>query len=147
MSSRAASSARSAPRPISAAQIERQLENAALDALSIAHKAGQVAIGFGRAEAGARQAEPVAAVLSASDGSADGARKIAAAAARRQTAENAGEIPIIAAFTSSQLDLALGRSNVVHAALLAGPASNGFLARYRSLERFRTVDPDGRGTG
>lgn len=128
------------------AQIERQLENAALDALSMVHKAGRVAIGFGRAES-AINTEPVAAVLSASDGSAYGVRKIAAAAARRQTAENAGEIPIIAAFTTAQLDLALGRSNVVHAALLAGPASNGFLARYRSLERFRTVDPDGRGTG
>jgi hypothetical protein len=31
----------------------------------------------------------------------------------------------------------LGRSNVVHAALLTGPASERFLARYRSLERFR----------
>ena len=80
-----------------------------------------------------------------SDGSADGARKIAAAAARRQTAGNAGEIPIIAAFTTAQLDLALGRSNVVHAALLAGPASNGFLARCQSLERYRTIAPDGRG--
>ena len=58
-----------------------------------------------------------------------------------------GEIPVIAAFTSAQLDLALGRSNVVHAALLAGPASNGFLARCQSLERFRTIDPGGRGTG
>jgi predicted RNA-binding protein YlxR (DUF448 family) len=128
------------------AEVERQLESAALDALSIVHKAGRVAIGFGRTEA-ALAKEPVAAVLSASEGSPDGARKIAAAAARRQTAENTGEIPIIAAFTSAQLDLALGRSNVVHAALLAGPASNGFLARYRSLERFRTVDPGGRGTG
>lgn len=128
------------------AQVERQLESATLDALSIVHKAGRVAIGFGRTEA-ALATEPVVAVLSASDGSADGVRKIAATAARRQTAEDPREIPIIAAFTSAQLDLALGRSNVVHAALLAGPASNGFLARYRSLERFRTVDPDGRGTG
>ena len=62
-----------------------------------------------------------------------------------KSAENAGEIPVIAAFTSAQLDLALGRSNVVHAALLAGPASNGFLARCQSLERFRTIDPGGRG--
>ena len=128
------------------ATVERQLESAALDALSIAHKASRVAIGFGRTEAAVAK-EPVVAVLTASDGSPDGTRKIAAAAGRRQTAENTGEIPIIAAFTSAQLDLALGRSNVVHAALLAGPASNGFLARYRSLERFRTVDPDGRGTG
>jgi hypothetical protein len=38
------------------------------------------------------------------------------------------------------LDLALGRSNVVHAAVLAGPASAGFIARCRSLERFRSED-------
>lgn len=143
--------ARSLKREVRAAadlggEVERQLESAALDALSIVHKAGRIAIGFGRTEA-ALAREPVVAVLSASDGSSDGARKIAAAAARRQTPENTGEIPTITAFTSTQLDLALGRSNVVHAALLAGPASNGFLARYRSLERFRTVDPDGRGAG
>jgi hypothetical protein len=90
---------------------------------------------------------PVAAILSASDASPDGVRKIAAAAARRKTDENAAEIPVIAAFMSAQLDLALGRSNVVHAALLAGPASNGFLARCQSLERFRMLDPGGRGTG
>jgi hypothetical protein len=34
------------------------------------------------------------------------------------------------------LDLALGRSNVVHAALLAGPANDTFLARFARLERF-----------
>jgi predicted RNA-binding protein YlxR (DUF448 family) len=129
------------------AEVERQLESAALDALAIAHKAGRVAIGFTRTEAALDGATPVAAILNASDGAAEGSRKIAGAVARRQNAENAGEIPLIAAFTSAQLDLALGRSNVVHAALLAGPASNGFLARCQSLERFRTIDPDGRGTG
>ncbi len=128
-------------------QVERQLENAALDALAIAHKAGRVAIGFGRTETALAGVPPVAAILSASDGAPDGARKIALAASRRQTTENAAEIPVISAFTSAQLDLALGRSNVVHAALLAGPASNGFLARCQSLERFRTIDPGGRGAG
>jgi hypothetical protein len=127
------------------ATVESQLEAATLDALSMAHKAGRVAIGFGRTETALR-GEPVVAVLNASDGAADGARKMAAALARRQTSENAGEILIVSAFTSAQLDLALGRSNVVHAALLAGPASKGFLERYRSLERFR-IDPGGRGTG
>jgi len=128
-------------------EVERQLESAALDALAIAHKAGRVAIGFGRAETALAGVPPVLAILNAADGAPDGARKIVAAAAKRQTAENAGEIPVISAFTSAQLDLALGRSNVVHAALLAGPASNGFLARCQSLERFRTIDPGGRGTG
>jgi predicted RNA-binding protein YlxR (DUF448 family) len=127
-------------------EIEQLLERAALDALSIAHKAGRVAAGFARTErelAGG----PVVALLQAADASPDGVRKIAAAAARRQTATNAGQIPVVAAFTTAQLDLALGRSNVVHAALLAGPASNGFLARCQSLERFRTIAPGGRGAG
>ncbi len=90
---------------------------------------------------------PVAAILQAADASPDGVRKIAAAAARRQAGTNAAPIPVVTAFTTAQLDLALGRSNVVHAALLAGPASNGFLARCQSLERFRTIAPGGRGTG
>jgi predicted RNA-binding protein YlxR (DUF448 family) len=127
------------------AQVERQLERAALDALGIAHKAGRVAIGFGRTES-ELAGGPVAAILQAADASPDGVRKIAAAAARRQAGTNA-PLPVVAAFTTAQLDLALGRSNVVHAALLAGPASNGFLARCQSLERFRTIAPGGRGTG
>src|SRR5262249_31544331 len=43
--------------------------------------------------------------------------------------------------TTTQLDLALGRSNVVHAALLAGAASTAFLTRCGGLERFRNDDP------
>jgi predicted RNA-binding protein YlxR (DUF448 family) len=125
-------------------EVEWLLERAALDALGIVQKAGRVKTGFAKTEA-ALADDPIAAVLQASDGSADGARKIAAAVMRRKMDENAGEIPIIVAFATAQLDLALGRSNVVHAALLAGPASNGFLARCQSLERFRTVAPDGRG--
>jgi len=102
--------------------------------------------GFARTE-GAVASEPVVAVLEASDGAADGRRKIAAAVERRRQEDDSAQIPMIAAFTTAQLDLALGRSNVVHAALLAGPASNGFLARCQSLERFRTIAPGGRGTG
>ena len=127
-------------------EVEWLLERAALDALGIVQKAGRVKTGFAKTEA-ALADDPIAAVLQASDGSADGARKIAAAVMRRKMDENAGEIPIIVAFATAQLDLALGRSNVVHAALLAGPASNGFLARCQSLERFRTIAPGGRGTG
>src|SRR5215210_7238504 len=102
-------------------QVERQLEAAALDALGIVHKSGRAAIGFGRTETALAGVPPVAAILSASDASPDGVRKIAGAAAKRKTDENSAEIPVIAAFMSAQLDLALGRSNVVHAALLAGP--------------------------
>jgi len=127
-------------------EVEWLLERAALDALGIVQKAGRVKTGFAKTEA-ALADDPIAAVLQASDGSADGARKIAAAVMRRKMDENAGEIPIIVAFATAQLDLALGRSNVVHAALLAGPASDGFIVRCHSLERYRTVDPGGRGAG
>jgi len=66
-------------------------------------------------------------------------RKIAAAARRGTPAGS--DVPVIDVFTSAQLDLALGRSNVIHAALLAGAASDGFLARCHSLGRFRTTGP------
>jgi hypothetical protein len=50
---------------------------------------------------------------------------------------------VIDAFTGAQLDLALNRPNVVHAALLAGPGSETFLARVTRLMRFRTgISPE-----
>jgi uncharacterized protein len=62
-----------------------------------------------------------------------------------QRTENSGEsrgLPIVTALTSAQLDLALGRSNVIHAALLAGPASKTFLSRCQILVRYRMDDDD-----
>jgi len=117
---------------------ERLIERAALDALSIAHKAGKVAIGFGQVEAALAKGE-AAALLHAVEGAPDGMKKLRAAA--RRSAANPGEsegVAAIATFTGTQLDLALGRSNVVHAALLAGPESDTFLARIARLDRFRT---------
>jgi uncharacterized protein len=117
---------------------EHLLARSALDALAIAHKAGAVAAGFTKVEA-ALSAKTVAALIHAADASPEGARKLDAAARRRWGGDKDGPT-VIDMFTSAQLDLALGRSNVVHAAVLAGPASAGFLARCRSLERFRSED-------
>ena len=55
---------------------------------------------------------------------------------------NSREFPVVTALTSEQLDLALGRSNVIHAALLAGPASKTFLSRSQILVRYRMADDD-----
>jgi uncharacterized protein len=112
---------------------ERLIERAALDALAIAHKAGKVAIGFAKVEA-ALARDRVAGLINAAEAAADGTRKLAAALRHR---EDAAEVPVIGTFTSIQLDLALGRSNVIHAALLAGPESDTFLARAARLDRFR----------
>ena len=111
-------------------QVERQLENAALDALGIAHKAGRVAIGFGRTETALAAVPPVAAILSASDGSPEGARKIAAAAARRQTGGKHGRNPVVAAF-STAIGLAWG-GQMWYMLPCSRPESNGFLARCRA---------------
>jgi predicted RNA-binding protein YlxR (DUF448 family) len=114
---------------------ERLLETAALDALAIAHKAGKVAIGFAKTEAAITQGT-IAAVLHATEAAADGVRKLQAALRRRFDADS-DKVAVIGFFNSAQLDLALGRSNVIHAALLAGPESETFLARAARLDRFR----------
>jgi uncharacterized protein len=113
---------------------EQLLERSVLDALAIAGKAGLVASGFTRAEA-ALAGKAVAALLHAAEASSAEARRLDGAW-RRQ----AGPPVVIGFLTSAQLDLALNRPNVIHAALLAGPASETFLARCRRLERFRTGD-------
>ena len=59
--------------------------------------------------------------------------------ARRSSASDAAPA-MIRFLTAAQLDLALNRPNVIHAAVLAGPASETFLARCRRLEKFRAGD-------
>jgi predicted RNA-binding protein YlxR (DUF448 family) len=117
-------------------QTERLLESAALDALSIAGKAGLVTGGFAKVEA-ALGHNGVLALIHASDAAADGKRKLDGAL-HRNSDEKRQKIAIIDNFSGRQLDLALNRPNVVHAALLAGPGSETFLARVARLARFRT---------
>jgi predicted RNA-binding protein YlxR (DUF448 family) len=120
---------------------ERLLEKAVLDALAIAHKAGQVAAGYAKVT-DALASGTVVALIHAREAAADGVRKIAAAAQRRA---EAASIATIKAFASAELDLALARPNVIHAALLSGHASAAVLERWRSLDRFRNDSVDERG--
>jgi predicted RNA-binding protein YlxR (DUF448 family) len=113
---------------------ERLIERAALDALAIVGKAGQIVAGFGKVEDAIGHGSAIA-LIHASDAAADGKRKLAAAI--RRIGDKRGEIPSIDAFSSQQLDLALGRLNVIHAALLEGPVSATFLARTQRLLHFR----------
>ncbi len=125
-------------------ELDRLLEQLALNALSIAHKAGLVISGFARVEAAVATA-PLVALIRARDAGEENGRRLAAALRRR--ADHGAEAKIAEAFTSAQLDLALGRLNVVHAALLAGRASETFLARWRFLEYFRADNPGNRDRG
>jgi predicted RNA-binding protein YlxR (DUF448 family) len=136
--------------PTLAADTETLLVRSAIEALAMAAKAGQVVAGFSKVEGALapRQARTsIHAVIHASDGAADGIRKLDAIIRQNagQNTENGDEshpFPVVTALTSEQLDLALGRSNVIHAALLAGPASKTFLSRSHVLVRYRMADDD-----
>ena len=122
------------------------LVRSAVEALAMAAKAGQVISGFGKVEDALRSRQARAslgALIHASDGAADGIRKLDAIL--RQNAginDESNQFPVVTALTSEQLDLALGRSNVIHAALLAGPASKTFLSRSHILVRYQMADAD-----
>jgi len=117
-------------------QTGQLLERAALDALAMAGKAGLVATGFGKTEAALTdENEKVIGLIHAAEAAPDGVRKLGAALRRRDSGD---QVAVITSLTTAQLDLALGRPNVVHAALLAGPTSGTFLTRLRRLERFRS---------
>ncbi len=125
--------------PVLAEETERLMERAALDALAIAGKAGLVLAGAAKVEA-ALERDDLAALIHALDAAGDGVRKLKGkldAAQRRKTPEKPRQIANIDLFTGGQLDLALNRPNVVHAALLAGPGAASFLARAARLQRFR----------
>lgn len=114
------------------------IERSALESLSLANKAGRIVTGNAKVESAILSGKALA-IYHSSDGSADGKRKLDGLL-RRIEAEGAGKIPSFTLFTGAELDLALGRPNVVHAALLAGPASGGFLERSLRLKRWRDGD-------
>ena len=116
------------------AGVERLLENTALDALAMARKAGSVAMGFAQVETALRR-EPVIALVHAAEAASDGVKKLDSALRQNR---QVGTVAIIRILTAAQLDLALGRPNVIHAALLAGRATEAFMGRLRRLERFRS---------
>jgi uncharacterized protein len=115
-------------------RVAGQLLDAATSALSLARKAGSAVSGFGKVEA-SLAGDDVVALLHAREAAPDGVAKLAAAAKRAQLSPE-----IVGIFRGEELDLAFGRTNVIHAALLAGPASDNVLARVRALTAFLGED-------
>src|SRR3954452_9445073 len=132
--------------PTLAADTEALLARGVIEALAMAAKAGQVVSGFSKVEAALAPRHgrlAIAALIHASDGAADGIRKLDALIRKKEgNRGESAEIPIITALTSAELDLALGRANVIHAALLAGPASRTFMSRSQTLVRYRLAGDD-----
>lgn len=113
------------------------LVRSAIEALAMVAKAGQVIAGFAKVEEALLRRRAVA-LLHAADGAADGIRKLDAIVKKMaEDSDEIREIPVIMELASEELDLALARANVIHAALLAGSASRTFLSRIQTLVRYR----------
>lgn len=130
------------PPPGLADMIEDQLRAAALGALGLARKAGGVTTGSAKVDAAIR-ANRAMAVVHATEAAADGIRKLAQA---RHAVVMAGgeEVPSYKLFSEAELGLALGGTNVIHAAVLAGQTGEMVLKRLDALARYRGEDPEDR---
>jgi hypothetical protein len=116
--------------------VEALLARRCLDQLGLARKEGVLISGFEKTLAKIRSGEAVW-LIEASDGSADGRRKLfsAAAGSPRPPA-------LCGAFTGGELGLATGGENVVHVALLAGRRAERWTEEVRRLAGFRRIAPD-----
>lgn len=91
-------------------RLEALLRKRCLEILGLARRAGLVVAGFDQVKEALAKG-PVALYLEASDGAADGRRKLAA---------KAGDLKPVMSLSSAELAGALGRDHVVHVAVLPG---------------------------
>ena len=122
--------------------IDRLLAQTALGSLGLARKAGQVVLGAAKVDGTVRSAKAML-VLHAAEASPDGVRKIDQA--RRAVVHLDGpSIPAYKLFSEAELGLALGGTNVIHAAVLAGDTGKAVLKRVVALDRYRGGSPEDR---
>jgi predicted RNA-binding protein YlxR (DUF448 family) len=122
------------------ALVDGLLARSALGMLGLARKAGAVIFGATKVEAAVRSGEALL-VLHAEEAAEDGVRKISQA--RRATVHLGG--PAIRAyklFPEAEFGLALGGTNVIHAAVLASDAGTAVQKRMVALDRYRGGSPD-----
>ncbi|MBO6540972.1 MAG: RNA-binding protein [Rhizobiaceae bacterium] len=115
--------------------VDGLLASAALGVMGLARKAGAVALGAAKVD-GAVRTGNAAALLHAVEASEDGVRKLAQA---RHATKTAGgpDIPAFRLFSEAEMGLALGATNVIHAALLASETGKAALRRVAALDRYR----------
>jgi predicted RNA-binding protein YlxR (DUF448 family) len=116
--------------------VERLIARRALDALSLANKAGFVVTGFTRVEAAIASGE-ASLLVHGADAADDGVEKLYRKF--RAVARELGRpASVVRELTVEQMSLAIGRSNVVHAALSRGGATANFLKEATRLARYRS---------
>ena len=133
--------ARAAREPVKAdaglaQRAEARLVERMLNHLGLSRRAGEITFGFDQVDGALRSPTPPAVIIEAADAAADGRRKLQAAARAN------GVVPfVIGALSSAELSLALGRSNVVHAALKSGRIAERLVFDAGRLNGFRPLRP------
>ena len=117
-------------------QVEALLQRRLLQGLGLARRSGELISGFDQVSK-ALGKRPVAWLIEAAEGSADGRRKLLSLA--RKQASPPG---LIGVFSGGELDLALGLENVIHVALLAGRGAERWTIDVRRLSGFRPLLPE-----
>lgn len=108
--------------------------------LSLANKAGAVIAGFEKVEAAIAE-KPLVALIHAAEAADDGRRKLQSQL-RKRLGDAISSFPVVQALSNDELSLALGRSHVIHAALVAGAGSDGFLNRWHRYRTYCGHDAD-----
>ena len=101
--------------PDLAQRVEAQLLARVQSDLGMARRAGLLLLGFDAVLRSVQSDQPPGLLLEASNGAADGKRKIFGAGHARGL-----KIPTVECLTSAELSVAVGRENVIHAALKSG---------------------------
>lgn len=133
--SRAAKTKLAAPADLSD-QVQAALERRCLERLGLARRAGVLISGFEKTSA-ALVSGKVAWLVEASDGSADGRRKLL------QIARKLPRPPkVCGCFSDDQLGLATGAGHVIHSAFLAGRWAERWSDEIGRLAGFRPILPE-----
>jgi predicted RNA-binding protein YlxR (DUF448 family) len=121
--------------------VEDLLRRAALQDLALANKAGCIVAGFtkvGKALTGERRVV----LLHAADAAPDGRRKLDRLV-KKGDADADGDIPpSLTGFTSDEMSAALGRHNVMHAAITQDGAGRKFIGSALRYMRYAGAYPD-----
>ena len=115
-----------------AERAEKALVARMLGDLGLARRSGALVLGFDNVLRGLESAKPPKALIEALDGSRDGKRKLYASAHRLEL-----NCVVIESLTSAELGLALGRENVIHAAVQPGGLADRLILDAERLCGFR----------
>ena len=116
--------------------VESLLKRRLLSALGLARRGGDLTSGFEKVAA-AIEGGRAAWLIEASDGAADGRRKLRALARKQSKAPG-----VVGVFTATELGLALGLENVIHTAFLAGRAADRWAQDVQRLSGFSPLLPE-----